>query len=34
MAELMETSPPWTKPVEPAATGPALVLVFVEQLEA
>jgi hypothetical protein len=31
---LMETSPPWRKPVEPATTGPALVLVFVEKLSA
>jgi len=34
MAELMRTSPPWRKPVEPATTGPALVLVFVEELPA
>jgi hypothetical protein len=31
---LMATSPPWRKPVEPATTGPALVLVFVEKLSA
>jgi hypothetical protein len=34
MEELRGTSPPWTKPVEPAMTEPALVLVSVEQLEA
>jgi hypothetical protein len=34
MEALMETSPPWRKPVEPATTGPALVLVFVEDLTA
>src|SRR5262245_57784897 len=32
--ELMGTNPLWTKPVEPATTGPALVLVFVEELVA
>src|SRR5438309_260056 len=30
----MVTSPPWWKPVEPATTGPALVVVFVEELPA
>jgi hypothetical protein len=34
MEALMEMSPPWRKPVEPATTEPALVLVSVEQLEA
>jgi hypothetical protein len=34
MAALMGASPPWRKPVEPATTGPALVLVFVEELAA
>jgi len=34
MEESMGTSPPWRKPVEPATTGPALVLVSVEQLAA
>jgi len=34
MEAWMETSPPWRKPVEPATTGPALVLVFVEELAA
>jgi hypothetical protein len=32
--KLMGTSPSWRKPVEPATTEPALVLVFVEELEA
>jgi hypothetical protein len=31
--KLMRTSRPWRKPVEPAVTEPALVLVFVEEPE-
>jgi hypothetical protein len=34
MEALRGTSPPWGKLVEPATTGPALVLVFVEELAA
>jgi len=30
--KLIAMSPSWRKPVEPATTGPALVLVFVEDL--
>jgi hypothetical protein len=34
MEESMGANPSWRKPVEPAMTEPALVLVFVEELEA
>jgi len=34
MEVLMVTSPPWREPVEPATTGPALVMVFVVELPA